>query len=152
MNTVLSGKVALITGGTRGIGAATALALAEQGADVAVSYVASYSKAQSLIHEIRAKGVRALAIQSDQGDTSQAKHLISTVTDSFGGLDILVCNAGVSMASMITDPLASIEDLNRMYAINQHGVIASIRAAAGVMRDQGRIIVIGSGVAIRTLR
>ena len=150
MSTILSGKVALITGGTRGIGAATALALAEQGADVAVSYVASYSKAQSLIHEIRAKGVRALAIQSDQGDTSQAKHLISTVTDSFGGLDILVCNAGVSMASMITDPLASIEDLNRMYAINQHGVIASIRAAAGVMRDQGRIIVIGSGVTIRT--
>src|SRR5258708_24972671 len=150
MNNVLSGKVALITGGSRGIGAATALALAEQGADVALSYVASLEKAQSLVDNIRAKGVRAVAIQSDQGDVALARHLIDTVAESFGGLDILVCNAGVSMAGLIDGAQASIDEMTRMYDVNLHGVIASMRAAARVIRDHGRIIVVGSGVAIRT--
>jgi 3-oxoacyl-[acyl-carrier protein] reductase len=152
VNNVLSGKVALITGGSRGIGAATALALAEQGADVAVSYVASLEKAQSLVDNIRAKGVRAVAIQSDQGDVAQARHLIDTVAESFGGLDILVCNAGVAMAGLIDGPhpQASIDEMTRMYDVNLHGVIAGMRAAARVIRDHGRIIVVGSGVAIRT--
>ena len=150
MNNVLSGKVALITGGSRGIGAATALALAEQGADVALSYVASLEKAQSLVDNIRAKGVRAVAIQSDQGDVALARHLIDTVAESFGGLDILVCNAGVAMAGLIDGPQASIDEMTRMYDVNLHGVIASMRAAARVIRDHGRIIVVGSGVAIRT--
>src|SRR5258705_967866 len=150
MNNLLSGKVALITGGSRGIGAATALALAEQGADVALSYVASREKAQSLVDNIRAKGVRAVAIQSDQGNVALARHLIDTVAESFGGLDILVCNAGVSMAGLIDGPQASIDEMTRMYDVNLHGVIASMRAAARVIRDHGRIIVVGSGVAIRT--
>jgi NAD(P)-dependent dehydrogenase (short-subunit alcohol dehydrogenase family) len=75
------------------------------------------------------------------GDVAQARHLIDTVAESFGGLDILVCNAGVAMAGLIDGPQASIDEMTRMYDVNLHGVIASMRAAARVIRDHGRIIV-----------
>jgi 3-oxoacyl-[acyl-carrier protein] reductase len=146
----LKGKVALVTGGSRGIGAATALALAEQGADVAFSYVASVEKAQALVDVIQAKGVRAAAFKSDQGDALQIAELVADVVRAFGRIDIFVSNAGVSFAGMIDGPEPASDALRRLYEVSLHGVIAGIRAVARVMGEHGRIIVVGSGVALRT--
>lgn len=146
----LDGKIALITGGSRGIGAATALALADHGADVAFSYVSSSDKARALVDDITAKGVRAVAFRSDQGDVAQVARLVADVTATFGGIDIFVSNAGISFTGMVDRPETAPGDLRRLYDVNLHGVTAGVRAVAGVMRDHGRIILIGSGVAIRT--
>src|SRR4029079_19609604 len=91
----LTGKVALVTGGSRGIGAAIAKELAAQGADVAVSYAASADKAQTVAKELEEKGVRAKAFKADQADAKQVENLVKTVAEEFGRLDILVNNAGV---------------------------------------------------------
>src|SRR5436190_1769248 len=93
--TSLAGKVALVTGGSRGIGAATARALADEGADVAISYVASTDKAEAVVTELRAKGVRAAAFRADQADPAQVGRLVEEVAEHFGRLDILVNNAGL---------------------------------------------------------
>src|SRR6516162_1210839 len=93
MSKGLSDKVALVTGGSRGLGAATAAALADNGADVAISYVASDQKAAAVIDGLKAKGVRAVAIKADQGDPSASEPLIREVVEQFGKLDILVNNA-----------------------------------------------------------
>ena len=146
----LKGKIALVTGGSRGIGAATALALAEQGADVAFSYVASTDKAQTLVETIKAKGVRAAAFKSDQGDIMQTADLVADVVRAFGKIDIFVCNAGVTFAGMIDGPETADAARRRLYDVSLHGVIDGIRAVARSMGEGGRIIVIGSGVALRT--
>src|SRR5262245_39445910 len=90
MSKKLTGKVALVTGGARGIGAATARALADEGANVAVSYSASADKAQALVRELEAKGVRAAAFKADQADPAQVDGLVKAVAKHFGRLDILV--------------------------------------------------------------
>lgn len=105
MNNTLSGKVALITGGSRGLGAATAAALAAQGADVAISYVASADKAAAVVAKLQKSGVRAAAFQADQGDPAAPMRLIQQVVDRFGQLDILVNNAAVAwQGHKIDDP------------------------------------------------
>ena len=95
MTKSLAGKVALVTGGSRGIGAATAKALADQGADVAISYVGAAEKAEAVVGELKSKGVRAAAFKADQGDPAQAEKLIADVAAKLGRLDILVNNAGL---------------------------------------------------------
>jgi 3-oxoacyl-[acyl-carrier protein] reductase len=148
MSKVLSGKVALVTGGSRGIGAATARALAAAGADVAISYAASADKAQAVVGEIEANGVKAAAFQADQGDVAQVKQLIADVVARFGRLDILVNNAGLFEANA----LGTTEDftaVDRLLAVNVGGVIAAIRAAAPVLADGGRIITMSSTIAQR---
>ncbi len=142
MSTKLKGKVALVTGGSRGIGAATALALASDGADVAISYSASAEKAQAVVKQLEAKGVRAVAFKADQADPAQVEGLIKSVVGKFGKLDILVNNAGVFVTGSLaeSDP----KQLERQYAINVGGVIAAVKAAAKVMPDGGRIINLGS--------
>jgi NAD(P)-dependent dehydrogenase (short-subunit alcohol dehydrogenase family) len=150
MSRFLLGKVALVTGGSRGIGAATALALADQGADVAISYVAAQDQANRLVAALQAKGVRAAAFKADQGDIAQTQLLVESVAASFGGLNVYVSNAGISFAGRVDASPTSDAELNRMYAVNLHGVVAGIRAAARVIRDHGRIIVVSSGVALRT--
>ncbi|KAF0223023.1 MAG: 3-oxoacyl-(Acyl-carrier protein) [Rhodospirillaceae bacterium] len=149
MSTSLSGKVALVTGASRGIGAAIALALAEQGASVAISYAASDDKAASLVRQLEALGVRAAAFKADQGDRAQVAALIDDVVVRFGRLDILVNNAGIAVMTPIDNPEADAAALQRMYDVNLHGVIAAIRAAARVMQDGGRIISLGSVLAAR---
>lgn len=148
----LKGKVALVTGGSRGLGAATALAFADQGADVAISYAASADKAEALVARLKEKGVRAIAIQADQGNTQEAPILINKVVETFGHLDILVNNAGIAVQGNRVDD-AEIDNaaMDRQWAVNALGVVANIRAAVRVLPDGGRIISIGSGLGSRVL-
>ncbi|OZY86051.1 oxidoreductase [Cellvibrio mixtus] len=145
MQKVLKGKVALVTGGSRGLGAAIAEALSEQGADVAISYVASAEKAEAVVEKLKTKGVRAIAIQSDQADTSAAKPLVDKVVASFGKLDILINNAAIAVqGKTVDDPDLDTVNLDRQWQINVMGAVATTRAAAPVLSDGGRIIFIGS--------
>lgn len=149
MDKELAGKVALVTGASRGIGAATALGLARAGADVAISYAASAEKAQDVVKELEGFGVRAAAYRADQADPAQVAELVAAVARDFGRLDILVNNAGVGAMVQIGDPTADQAALDRLYAINIGGVVAAIRAAATVIADGGRIVTVGSCVARR---
>ena len=145
MQKSLTGKVALVTGGSRGLGAAIAQALAEQGADVAISYVASAEKAEAVVETLKDKGVRALAFRSDQADPSAADPLIKSVVAHFGKLDILVNNAAVvATGQKVDDPALDTVALDRLWQINVMGAVATTRAAAKVIPDGGRIIFIGS--------
>lgn len=150
MSKALIGKVALVTGGSRGLGAATAEALAEKGADVAISYVASAEKADVVVEKLRAKGVRALAIRSDQADLAAAKPLVEAVVAHFGRLDILVNNAGIAVqGKTVEDPELDTENLDLQWRINVLGAVATTRAAAPRLSDGGRIVFIGSGLGSR---
>ncbi|MBP2238832.1 NAD(P)-dependent dehydrogenase (short-subunit alcohol dehydrogenase family) [Sinorhizobium kostiense] len=150
MSKVFAGKVALVTGGSRGLGAATAAAFANEGADVAISYVVSDDKAAAVIAGLEAKGVRALAVKTDQGDPSTASALIGKVVEHFGKLDILVNNAAVAwQGKTIDDPEIDNAAMDRQWMINVAGVVANIRAAAKVLPEGGRIISVGSGVGTR---
>jgi 3-oxoacyl-[acyl-carrier protein] reductase len=145
MSNILKGKVALVTGGSRGLGAAIAEALADQGADVAISYVASAAKAEAVVEKLKAKGVRALAIRSDQADTAAAKPLVDEVVSHFGKLDILVNNAAIAVqGKTVDDPELDTVNLDRQWQINVMGAVATTRAAAPVLPNGGRIIFIGS--------
>lgn len=145
MSRTLQGKVALITGGSRGLGAAIANAFVAEGADVAFSYLRSRDKATALAAELGEKGSRVLAIASDQGDTEAAKPLIDKVITHFGKLDILVNNAAVVAKGQKVDaPDLDISALDRQWQINVMGAVATTRAAAPMLANGGRIIFIGS--------
>jgi 3-oxoacyl-[acyl-carrier protein] reductase len=145
----LTGKVALVTGGSRGIGAASARALADEGANVAISYVASPDKAEAVVTELKAKGVEARAFKADQASTADVERLVQDVARYFGRLDILVNNAGVVTNANVDDANADTAALTRQDAVNVHGVITAIRSASKLMGDGGRIVTIGSGIATR---
>ncbi|MBA7691747.1 3-oxoacyl-[acyl-carrier-protein] reductase FabG [subsurface metagenome] len=149
MTKKLSGKVALVTGGSRGIGAASALALAEQGANVAISYVASPEKAAAVVSQLKAKGVAARAFKADQASSAEVEKLVKDVAAEFGHLDILVNNAGVAIAGSVDDPRADTAAFARQYAINFDAVITAIRTASTLMGEGGRIVTVGSGIATR---
>src|ERR1700737_4752542 len=103
MTKSLAGKVALVTGGSRGIGAASARALAEEGANVAISYIASADKAEAVLEELKAKGVEARAFKADQASSSEVDQLVKDVARHFGRLDILVNNAAVAVNGAVDD-------------------------------------------------
>ena len=149
MTRKLSGKVALVTGGSRGIGAASARALAAEGASVAISYVASPEKAEAVVAELKGKGVNARAYKADQASSSDVDQLVKTVAKDFGRLDILVNNAGVANGGAVDDPKADTANLARQEAINIDGVITAIRAASKLMGEGGRIVTVGSMLADR---
>ena len=149
MTRKLSGKVALVTGGSRGIGAASARALAAEGANVAISYVASPDKAEAVVAELKAKGVNARAYKADQASSVEVDQLVRNVARDFGRLDILVNNAGVAVSGAVGDANADTAALARQDAVNVHGVISAIRTAAQLMGEGGRIVTIGSGIATR---
>jgi NAD(P)-dependent dehydrogenase (short-subunit alcohol dehydrogenase family) len=149
MTRKLSGKVALVTGGSRGIGAASAKALADEGANIAISYVASAEKAEAVVAELNAKGVQARAFKADQGSAEDVEKLVNEVAKSFGRLDILVNNAGVAVGGAVDDPKADTAALERQDAINVHGVITAIRTASKLMGEGGRIVTVGSYLATR---
>jgi NAD(P)-dependent dehydrogenase (short-subunit alcohol dehydrogenase family) len=149
MTKKLSGKVALVTGGSRGIGAASALALAEEGASVAISYNASPEKAEAIVSLLEARGVKARAFKADQASTDDVEKLVNDVAAEFGHLDILVNNAGVAAGGAVNDPNADTAALDRVDAVNVHGVVAAIRAASKLMGEGGRIVTVGSMLADR---
>ncbi|MFB7949442.1 SDR family NAD(P)-dependent oxidoreductase [Kitasatospora phosalacinea] len=145
---VLAGRTALVTGGSRGIGAATALALAAAGADVALSHSGSAPRAAEVVRRIEALGRRAAAYRADQGDGDQVAALVAAVAADFGRLDVLVNNAGVIAPGPVTGEVDA-QALARQHAVNVGGVSAAIRAAAGLLPDGGRIVTIGSNLAAR---
>jgi NAD(P)-dependent dehydrogenase (short-subunit alcohol dehydrogenase family) len=143
----LNGKVALVTGGSRGIGAATALRLADDGADVVLTYQHNAERAAEVVDEIKALGRRALAVQADAADAGAASALVAATVAEFGRLDVLVNNAGVGFVGPLED--TSLEDVDHVLAVNVRGVYAVTKAAAGHLGDGGRVITIGSCVTDR---
>ncbi len=143
----LGGKIALVQGGSRGIGAAIVERLAAEGAAVAFTYVSSAQKAEQLAAAIQAKGGKALAIRADSADEQAVRAAVAATVKTFGGLDILVNNAGV-LALGLLDEL-SLEDFDRTVAINVRSVFVATQEAARHMGEGGRIISIGSTNAER---
>src|ERR1700684_4307265 len=140
MTKKLTGKVALVTGGSRGIGAASARALADEGANVAISYVASPDKAEAVVKELQASGVEARAYKADQASSAEVDQLVKSVASDFGRLNILVNNAAVAVGGPMDEANTATAALARQDAINVHGVISAIRAASKLMGEGGRIV------------
>jgi 3-oxoacyl-[acyl-carrier protein] reductase len=151
MSKTLSGKLAIVTGGSRGIGAAIAQRLATEGADVVISYSSSIERAEAVVKSLKALGVRAAAFKADQGEPAQVSSLIRAAVEQFGKIDILVNNAGVFAAGPVGDADADIALFNRLMDVNVRGVSTAVRAAVPLMNDNGRIISIGSGLGDRAL-
>lgn len=143
----LAGKVALVTGGSRGIGAAIARRLAHEGADVALTYVKSAQKAGAVVAEIEAAGRRGLAIAADSADARAIAGAVEQTVRAFGRLDILVNNAGIFLPEPLED--LTLEAIDQMLAVNVRGVFVASQAAARHLSDGGRIVSIGSCVAER---
>jgi 3-oxoacyl-[acyl-carrier protein] reductase len=140
--------VAFVTGGSRGIGAGIVRRLALDGASVAFTYSNSEEKALQLVREIESLGGKALALKADSAYAEELQSAVIKATESLGPLDIFVSNAGILMRGTIDT--YSLEDFDRMVAINIRAAFIGIQAAARKMKDGGRIIVIGSNTAIRT--
>jgi 3-oxoacyl-[acyl-carrier protein] reductase len=149
MTKALEGKVALVTGGARGIGAAIARKLAEEGASVGISFAGSAKHAADVIAAIRQGGADGEAYQADQGKFDQARSLVDQVYDRFGALDILVINAGTFATGKVDEEKPSREEVDRLFAVNVLGAAETVRAAARYLNDHGRIISIGSNGATR---
>ncbi|MDA3648463.1 SDR family oxidoreductase [Saccharopolyspora indica] len=145
----LHNKVAIVTGGSRGIGAASALALADEGADVAISYSSSADQAEAVVADLEAKGVRAAAFRADQADAAQAAGLMHDVVQHFGKLDVLVNNAAASGGGLVDSEHVDQAAIDRQLAVNYTGVVAGIQAAVPLLPDGGRIVSISSGAAAR---
>ena len=138
----LAGKVAIVTGASRGIGAAIALRLARDGAKVAITFASSPAKADAVVSEIAAFGGTAIALKADAGDTAAVAQAVADTVAKFGGVDILVNNAGMSIGGAIQD--VKIEDFERVLAVNVKGVFVATQESLRHMKDGGRIINIGS--------
>ena len=139
----LAGKKALVTGASRGIGAAIALRLAQEGADVAITYERSADKAEAVAGEIKKLGRKGVAIQADSGDAEAVVAAVERAVETLGGLDILVNNAGIARGGDVAD--WTIEDIDATLNVNVRGVIVASQAAAKHLPDgSGRIVSIGS--------
>ncbi len=147
MVTGLTGRVALVTGGSRGIGAAIAQRLAYEGAAVAITYHNSAEKAQAVAEKIEAEGVRSLVIQADSADPDAVTGAVEQTVAQLGGIDILVNNAGIITAGPL-DQL-TVQQVDHIYAVDVRAVFLAAQAAARHMTSGGRIITIGSALAER---
>jgi len=145
----LAGKVAVVTGGSRGIGAAIAKRLATDGASVAITYTKGADAAASVIKEVERAGGKAIAIQADAADADAVKAAVEKTVATFGRLDVLVNNAGTAIPKTFEE--ATLEEMDRVIDINIRGVFVATQAALKHMRDGGRIITIGSSVGERVL-
>jgi len=142
MTRTLAGKVALVTGGSRGIGAAIARRLVRDGAAVAITYVGAQQKADEVVGAIRAEGGRALALRADGADAEAVKGAVTETVKAFGRLDVLVNNAAIAVMAPLDQ--FSLDDFDRMVAVNIRGVFVATQEAARHMGAGGRIITIGS--------
>ncbi len=140
----LAGKVALVTGGSRSIGAAIAKRLAADGAQVVLTYSASPQKAAAVVAEIEQAGGQALAIAADAGEPAAVRSAVAQTVEAFGGLDILVNNAGLALGGPIEE--IAFDTYERMIAVNVTGVFVATQEAVRHMKPGGRIIQIGSSM------
>jgi 3-oxoacyl-[acyl-carrier protein] reductase len=145
----LNKKVALVTGGSRGIGAAIAKRLAADGASVAITYAKDASAASGVVKAIERDGGRAIAIQADAANAEAVKGAVEKVFATFGRLDVLVNNAGTAIPKTFEE--TTLEEMDRVIDINVRGVFVTTQAALKHMNDGGRIIMIGSAVGERVL-
>jgi 3-oxoacyl-[acyl-carrier protein] reductase len=143
----LAGKRALVTGGSRGIGAAIALALADKGADVAITFERAADRAAEVVKAIEAKGRKAFAIQADSADPAAIKRSVDEAAAALGGLDILVNNAGIALYGTIAE--FKVDDIDALLAVNVRAPILAAQAAIPYLNGGGRIITIGSAGAER---
>jgi 3-oxoacyl-[acyl-carrier protein] reductase len=149
MSNKLEGKIALITGGSRGIGAAIAKRLAADGANVAITYTKGAEAAASVVKEIERAGRKAIAIRADATDAGAVEAAVEKTVATFGRLDVLVNNAGTAIPKTFEE--TTLEELDRMIAINVRGTLVATQAALKHMKSGGRIIMIGSSVGERVL-
>ena len=147
MSKQLEGKIALITGGSRGIGAAIAKRLAADGANVAITYTKGADAAASVVKEIERGGRKAIAIQADATDAGAVEAAVERTVATFGRLDVLVNNAGTAIPKRFEE--TTLEELDRLIDINVRGVFVATQAALKHMKSGGRIISIGSAVGER---
>jgi 3-oxoacyl-[acyl-carrier protein] reductase len=145
----LSEKVALITGGSRGIGAAIAKRLATDGATVAITYAKDADAASAVVKEIERNGGKAIAIQANAADVDAVKGAVEKTVAAFGRLDVLVNNAGTAIPKTFEE--TTLEEMDRMININLRGTLIATQAALKHMKSGGRIIMIGSCVGERVL-
>ncbi|MEE7459545.1 oxidoreductase [Methylorubrum populi] len=143
----LAGKRALVTGASRGIGAAIALALAERGADVAITYERSADRAAEVVRSIEGRGRRGLAIQADSADAAAVSRSVAEAVDGLGGLDILVNNAGIARGGTVES--MSLSDIDALLNVNVRSVVLASQAAIPHLGAGGRIVSIGSCLAER---
>ncbi|ACB64773.1 MULTISPECIES: SDR family NAD(P)-dependent oxidoreductase [Burkholderia] len=143
----LQGKRALVTGGSRGIGAAIAKRLAADGADVAITYEKSAERARAVVADIEALGRRAVAIQADSADPVAVRGAVDHAAQTLGGLDILVNNAGIFRAAALDD--LTLDDIDATLNVNVRAVIVASQAAARHLGEGGRIVSTGSCLATR---
>ena len=142
MSRKLEGKTALVTGGSRGIGAAIAKRLAADGARVAITYTRGADAAASVVKSIEGAGGKAIAIQADATDAAAVSAAIQKTVASLGKLDVLVNNAGTAIPKKFEE--STLEELDRVIDLNIRGVFVTTQAALKQMNDGGRIIMIGS--------
>jgi 3-oxoacyl-[acyl-carrier protein] reductase len=145
----LEGKVALVTGGSRGIGAAIAKRLAAEGPSVGITYSKGADAAASVVKAIEGTGGKAIAIQADAADVKAVRGAIAKTVATFGRLDVLVNNAGTAIPKTFEE--TTLEEMDRVIDINVRGVFVATQAALKHMNDGGRIIMIGSAVGERVL-
>ena len=143
----LAGKRALVTGASRGIGAGIALALADKGADVAITYEKSADRAAEVVRQIEAKGRKAVAIQADSADPAAVKRSVDEAAAALGGLDILVNNAGIASYGAVAD--VSLADIDALLNVNVRSAVLASQAAIPHLKSGGRIVTIGSCLAER---
>src|SRR2546426_9351645 len=143
----LAGKVAIVTGGSRGIGAAIAKRLAADGASVAITYAKDASAASAVVKAIERDGGKAIAIQADAADADAVRAAVEKTFATFGRLDVLVNNAGTAIPKPFEE--ATLEEMDRVIAINVRGVYVATQAALRHMKSGGRVIMIGSAVGER---
>ncbi|MAG36098.1 MAG: beta-ketoacyl-ACP reductase [Dehalococcoidia bacterium] len=148
MTSVLGGHVVLVTGASRGIGRAIAVAVAEAGADVVVNHRASPVKAERVADQVRERGRRALVVQADVAVPEDVQRLYAATIDTFGRVDSLVANAGITTAPSVLD--ISLEQFDRIMAVNVRGPFLCIRSVLPAMIEQGagNIVVISSGAGL----
>jgi 3-oxoacyl-[acyl-carrier protein] reductase len=149
MSKKLEGKVALVTGGSRGIGAAIARRLAADGAKVAITYSSGADAAAAIVKSIEDAGGKAIAIQADATDPAAVKVAIEKTIASLGTLDVLVNNAGTAIPKKFEE--TTLEELDRVIDLNLRGVFVTTQAALKHMNDGGRIVTIGSCVGERMM-